>query len=207
MARARMPVAVIDDDPAVLKSVARLLKANGLDAVTYSSAGSFLADFDSLQPSCVVADLAMPELTGLDLQERLASARVGCPMVFITGHGDVRSTVQAMRGGAVDFLTKPFDRGELIDAVQRAMAQAQAVRELSNHRQALNERLESLTPREREVFDRVVEGLLNKQIAASLDIAEKTVKVHRARVMHKMGVRSVAQLARIAETLQSAKAH
>lgn len=207
MAPEQNSIAVVDDDPAVLRSVARLLGVHGLHAKTYTSAPSLLAEIDELRPSCIIADLSMPELTGLELQQTISKIDAGYPMVFISGHGDVRSTVEAMRGGAVDFLSKPFEQQELLDAVRRALEQGRVSRETRRRLGTIRNRLSSLTQREREVFDRVVEGKLNKQIAAELDITEKTVKVHRARVMRKMGVRSVAQLARMAEQLGSSAPH
>jgi RNA polymerase sigma factor (sigma-70 family) len=143
----------------------------------------------------------MPELSGLDLQRELEDIPEYYPIVFITGHGDVRSSVEAMRGGAVDFLTKPFENKELLEAIHRAAVKGRAARETTRQLRSIQDRLDSLTPREREVFNRVVSGLMNKQIAGEMAITEKTVKVHRARVMRKMAVRSVAELARIAEKI------
>ncbi len=197
----KLCVAVVDDDPAVLDGVGRLLRLHGFDTRGYSSAPSLLADLEELCPDCIIADLSMPELTGLELQRELTKFNRDYPLVFITGRGDIRSSVQAMRGGAVDFLPKPFEQDELLDAVRRALERSRVSRELDRTVGSFRERLSSLTQREREVFDHVVEGRLNKQIAAELGITEKTVKVHRARVMRKMAVRSVAQLARIAERI------
>jgi RNA polymerase sigma factor (sigma-70 family) len=194
-------IAVVDDDPAVLKSVARLLKLNGYATRTYSSAEILLAELQTVRPNCIVADLSMPGKSGLELQREIAETGAAYPIIFITGRGDIRSSVEAMRGGAVDFLPKPFERAELLDAVRRALAKDREARESDRALETITERLSSLTPREREVFERVVEGLMNKQVAAMLGITEKTVKVHRARVMSKMAVRSVAELARIAERL------
>lgn len=194
-------VAIVDDDPSVLSSLARLLEIHGLRATTFSSGERLLATVELLAPDCIVADLSMPGLNGLDLQRRLAESDVTRPIVFITGHGDIRSSVQAMRAGAVDFLTKPFDQDELLRAVRHALGRAQEARETSERLEHVRQRIASLTLRERQVFERVVLGHLNKQIAADLGISEKTVKVHRARVMRKMFVKSVAQLARIAEQL------
>jgi len=194
-------VAIVDDDLSVLSSLARLLEIHGLRATTFSSGERLLATVERLAPDCIVADLSMPGLNGLDLQRRLAESDVTRPIVFITGHGDIRSSVQAMRAGAVDFLTKPFDQDELLRAVRHALGRAQEARETSERLEHVRQRIASLTLRERQVFERVVLGHLNKQIAADLGISEKTVKVHRARVMRKMFVKSVAQLARIAEQL------
>lgn len=190
-------VAVVDDDPGVLRSLDRLLTMQGFETRTYLSAKALLEEIDDVCPSFIIADLAMPELTGLDLQEKLEEFSHDYPMVFITGRGDIRSSVRAMRGGAVDFLSKPFECGELLDAIERALEKSRHARDL----QSVRGRLETLTDRERQVFERVVAGELNKQIAANLGITEKTVKVHRGRVMRKMRVRSVARLARMAEQL------
>lgn len=194
-------VAIVDDDPSVLRSLARLLEAHGLRATTFLSGEHLLASIERLAPDCIVVDLSMPGLNGLDLQRELAESDVKRPIVFITGHGDIRSSVQAMRAGAVDFLTKPFDQDELLRAVWHALGRAQQARETRERLEHVRRRIASLTLRERQVFERVVIGQLNKQIASDLGISEKTVKVHRARVMRKMSVRSVAELARIAEQL------
>lgn len=187
-------VCVVDDDPAVLHSLERLLRAAGFAVSTFPSPTDFLARVAPDAPGCVLLDLSMPELSGLDLQGALE--RMGCrqPVIFISGNGDVRSSVNAMKAGALDFLTKPFDEMELLSAVQRALLRDRQMR------QSL-ERLALLTPREREVFDQVVEGRLNKQIAAMLGISEKTVKVHRSRVMEKTAARSTAELVRLADSL------
>lgn len=201
----RARIAVVDDDPAVLRSLGRLLFVHGFEARTFSSPTALLADIEALAPACVIADLSMPELTGLELQQRLEDSGATYPMVFITAHGDIRASVLAMRSGAIDFLTKPFDQADLLDAVSRALAKTEHTREEAERRAGIRCRLDSLTHRERDVYHHVVAGLLNKQIAAKLGISEKTVKVHRARVMRKMGVRSIAQLARIAEQIEDAE--
>jgi FixJ family two-component response regulator len=201
LAEGNTRIAVVDDDPNVLRSLGRLLCARGFDARTYASAPALMAEVAALRPSCIIADLYMPELSGLELQQELASAGLQFPLVFITGRGDIRATVLAMRRGAVDFLAKPFGDDELLAAVERALECDRVLRAASALGTALSQRVASLTHRERHVFTAVVEGLRNKQIAAKLGITEKTVKIHRARVMQKMAVRSVAQLARIAERL------
>jgi FixJ family two-component response regulator len=198
----QVTIAVLDDDPAVLRSIGRLLARQGFDVRLFASPVLLLSEIASLRPSCLIADLSMPGLSGLDVQRMLAGRGISCSIIFITGHGDIRTSVQAMRGGAIDFLTKPFDCEELLDALSRAVARNASVRETDDQRALVRRRVASLTPREREVFDHVVTGLLNKQIAARLDISEKTVKVHRGRVMRKMSVRSVAQLVRAAEQLE-----
>lgn len=193
----RSAIAVVDDDPGVLRSLDRLLEIQGFEPKTYLSARALLDEIHEVSPICIISDLAMPELTGLDLQAKLKELDRDYPMVFITGRGDVRACGAAIRNGAVDFLAKPFDRDELHAAIERALEKGQRARYLS----ALRRNLETLTRRERQVFEHVVQGYLNKQIAADLAITEKTVKVHRARVMKKMNCRSVAQLARMAEQL------
>jgi FixJ family two-component response regulator len=198
----QVTIAVLDDDPAVLRSIGRLLARQGFDVRLFASPVLLLSEIASLRPSCLIADLSMPGLSGLDVQRMLAGRGISCSIIFITGHGDIRSSVQAMRGGAIDFLTKPFDSEELLDALSRAVARSASVRETDDQRALVRRRVASLTPREREVFEHVVTGLLNKQIAARLDISEKTVKVHRGRVMRKMSVRSVAQLVRAAEQME-----
>lgn len=194
-------IAIVDDDAGVLRSLSRLLRVNDFEVQAYTSAQTLLHEIEDLQPDCLIADLAMPEVDGLDLQARLADAEPGYPIVFLTGFGNVRCSVRAMRGGAVDFLSKPVEVDELLEALDRAVTLGRESRQQSERLDLLRRRLVSLTPREREVLELVVAGQLNKQIAATLGIAEKTVKVHRARVMRKMAVRSVAGLARIAERI------
>jgi FixJ family two-component response regulator len=190
---------VVDDDPSVRKSLTRVMTSAGYAVEAFASARDFLAREPVVGPCCVVLDVRMPGLTGLDLQETLARAGHRMPIVFITGHGDISMSVKAMKDGAVDFLTKPFDVENLLDAVQRAVAKD--VKDLSAEGRTAEvvERVKLLTPRETEVFALVVTGMLNKQIAGALDIAEKTVKVHRARVMEKMRAGSVAELVRLAD--------
>lgn len=194
-------IAVVDDDPDVLRSLARLLAVHGYRVRAFPSSESLLDEIEGFGPDCVIADLSMPGLSGLELQQRLDAMGLRYPIVFVTGHGDIRASVLAMRGGAVDFLTKPYDQDHLLDAVGRALSRTRDTRVEAERLSSARRRLESLTEREREVFNQVAVGLLNKQIAANLGISEKTVKVHRARMMRKMGVRSVAQLARMAEQI------
>ena len=190
---------VVDDDPSVRKSLTRVMTSAGYAVEVFASARDFLAREPLGGPCCVVLDVRMPGLTGLDLQETLASAGHRVPIVFITGHGDISMSVKAMKAGAVDFLTKPFDVENLLEAVERAVAKD--VDDLSTEGRTAEvlERVKLLTPRETEVFALVVTGMLNKQIASALDIAEKTVKVHRARVMEKMRAGSLAELVRLAD--------
>lgn len=199
--RERPLIAIVDDDAGVLRSLSRLLRFHDFEVHAYTSPQALLHEIEALQPDCLIADLAMPEVNGLDLQAMLTDSEPGYPIVFLTGFGNVRCSVRAMRAGAVDFLAKPVEPGELLEAIDRAVAAGRVSREQSEELGLLRERLASLTPREREVLELVVAGRLNKQIAATLGIAEKTVKVHRARVMRKMAVRSVAGLARISERI------
>lgn len=196
-------IALVDDDPYVLHSMTRLLAVAGHDVRAFSSPESLLAEISSIAPACVISDLSMPGLTGLELQSRLEESNSLCSIIFVTAHGDIRTSVLAMRNGAVDFLTKPFEQADLLDAIGRGLARSRYAWERAERVAAMRRRVESLTEREMEVYRQVVAGLLNKQIAANLGISEKTVKVHRARVMRKMGLRSVAQLARLAERFRT----
>jgi FixJ family two-component response regulator len=192
---------VVDDDPSVLKALTRLLMAEGFETRPYSSPTHFLDAYDGRVPGCIVMDLAMPDINGLDLQNRLASSGRVNPVIFITGRGDIPSSVRAMKAGAVDFLTKPFNDSDLLAAVRLAIDKDQATRLKSEQRDRIERSLSSLTARERQVFEHVTRGRLNKQIAGDLGIVEKTVKVHRGRVMKKMGVRTLAELVQLAERL------
>ena len=185
-------VFVVDDDESVRKSLARVMTSAGYAVRTFSSARDFIDSALPAGPCCAVLDVRMPGLSGLELQETLVRAARRMPIVFVTGHGDIAMSVKAMKAGAVDFLTKPFDANALLRAVQVAIARD--VRDAD-----VLSRVETLTPRETEVLALVVSGLLNKQIAGELGIGEKTVKVHRARVMEKMGAGSVAELVRLAD--------
>lgn len=198
----RPTVAIVDDDPGVLQSIRRALELRGYDARSFSSASALLADIDSLAPACVIADLLMPDLPGLDLQRKLRSSGCECPVIFITGNGDIRTSVRAMLEGAVDFLTKPIELDDLMGAVVRAIDRTRLVRERDATRKLVRRRAATLTPRERQVFEQVVAGLTNKRIAANLGISEKTVKVHRGKVMHKMKAQSLPDLVRAAEQLE-----
>ena len=193
-------VSIVDDDAAVLRSLARLLRASGFAVRTFPSPQAFLEQPDDGSCGCVLIDLSMPGLNGLQLQQALVDSGRASGIVFITGHGDIASSVQAMKAGAVDFLTKPFEDERLLDAVRSAIAKDSAARAARAGRAATALRLSALTPREREVLDHVVAGRLNKQIAADLGTAEKTIKVHRARVLEKMGARSLAELVRLVVT-------
>jgi FixJ family two-component response regulator len=196
MGSARPSVSVIDDDALVLRSLDRLLQSRGFEVHTYSSPQAFLEQRDADTPGCIVMDLSMPGLSGLELQQALARAADRRPVVFISGRSSVESSVRAMKAGAVDFLTKPFDATDLVAAVLAALEKDRTSREGLAERASINLRLASLTPRERDVLGGVVTGKLNKQIAAELGTAEKTVKVHRARMMRKMQFDSLAELVR-----------
>jgi FixJ family two-component response regulator len=191
-------VFVVDDDASVRKSLVRLLKAAGYQAEAFASVRDFLARRPYDGPCCLVLDVRMPGLTGLDLQEALRTAEQRLSIVFITGYRDVPVSVKAMKGGAVDFLTKPVDEGTLLGAIQQAVARTLADRRQQARVTEIRNRITTLTPREAAVFALVVTGMLNKQIGSELGIAEKTVKVHRARVMEKMRAGSLAELVRLA---------
>ena len=194
-------VFVVDDEPLVLTAVARLLRAAGLSVRTFSSAVDFLESYGPDHAGCLLLDMAMPGLDGLSLQKQLKSRGIGLPVIFLTARADVPMTVQAMKEGAADFLTKPPSKEQLLGAVRAALAK-DAQRRLACVVQAEDRRrLASLTPREREVFEHVVRGQLNKQIAADLGTVERTVKFHRAALMAKLGVESVADLVRFAQRM------
>ncbi len=192
-------VYLVDDDPNLLLALSRLLRASGYEVRSYSSAGAFLADHDLVAPGCLVLDISLPDMDGIALQRELSANGPSRPIVFLTGFGDIPTSVRAMRAGAEDFLQKPVDERDLLDAVRRAVEKDARRRIDAAEINDIRERLNSLTPRERQVLTYVVAGLLNKQIAAELGTVEKTVKVHRARVMQKMNVRSVAELVRLTE--------
>ena len=196
---------VVDDDESVRTGVVRLLQAAGFEARGYASAGEFLLGrSDRNAPGCVVLDVRMPGPSGLDLQEALARLEVPLPIVFLTGHGDIPMSVRAMKAGAVDFLAKPVSRDTLLASVRAALARDAETRAAREGLRLLRARYETLTPREREVFAGVVAGKLNKQIAADLGTAERTVKAHRAQIMGKMQVASVAALVHVADLLDAA---
>lgn len=192
-------VYVVDDDESVRRALSRLMRAAGLEAKTFPSAQAFLDHPSPDRPACLVLDIRLPGPSGLDLQSALSQAQRDIPIVFITGHGTVPASVRAMKGGAVDFLQKPFDDRDLLDGVKRGLQRSREARAGRAERSEIEGRLGRLTPREREVLELVVVGLLNKQIADKLGIAEKTIKVHRGRVMQKMEANSVADLVRMTE--------
>jgi FixJ family two-component response regulator len=192
-------VFVVDDDPSVLSAVGRLIRSAGHKVETFGSPREFFERSRSDEPGCLIVDLRMPDLSGLELQEAMGRAGYHLPIIFMSGHADIQSTVKAMQGGAIDFLIKPFDESQLLEAIDRATALDVEERAARAGRDALRARLNLLTPREREVCMFVAAGRLNKQIAAELGIAEKTVKAHRARVMAKLQAPSVAELVRIVD--------
>ncbi len=192
-------VFLVDDDPSVRRGLTRLLLSAGHSVEVFASAAEFLARAPHVGPSCLILDIRMPGLNGLDLQERLTRQSRDEQIVFITGHADVPMSVHAMKAGAVDFLPKPFDNEALLRAVDRALARSAERTQQRTERDSLRSRFETLTPREFEVLQFVIAGLLNKQIGAELGVAEKTIKVHRGHMMEKLGVKSVAELVRLAE--------
>jgi FixJ family two-component response regulator len=192
-------VGIVDDDPSVRKGLARLVKAAGYRVEVFASASEFLARPQQEDLRCLLLDVRMPGLTGLELQEALAIAGRRTSIVFVSGYGDVVGSVKAMKGGAVDFLTKPVDAQELLGAIERAVAKAFTEQQEQTQATDIQGRLKTLSAREVQVFALVVTGMLNKQIAAELGVVEKTVKVHRARVMEKMRAGSLAELVRLAD--------
>jgi FixJ family two-component response regulator len=195
-------VLVIDDDPEFRSSVGRLLRSVGLDARLFASVPDFLISERPIGPTCLILDVRLPGPSGLDFQRELAEAGVPIPIIFITGHGDVPMSVQAMKRGAIEFLTKPFRDQDLIDAIQFGLARDRAGRAHEKALRALRARFESLTSREREIMIQVVQGRRSKQIADDIGISESTVKVHRSHLMRKMNTRSLAELGRMADQLK-----
>jgi FixJ family two-component response regulator len=195
-------VLVIDDDPEFRSSVGRLLRSVGLDARLFASVPDFLISERPIGPTCLILDVRLPGPSGLDFQRDLAEAGVPIPIIFITGHGDVPMSVQAMKRGAIEFLTKPFRDQDLIDAIQFGLARDRAGREIEKALRALRARFELLTLREREIMIHVVQGRRNKQIADDIGISESTVKVHRSHLMRKMNTCSLVELGRMADQLK-----
>ena len=197
-------VFVVDDDASVRTSTERLVRSIGFRVQTFPSAREFLDGAHADGPACLVLDIQMPGPSGLDLQQELGRSGIDMPIIFVTGHADVPTTVRAMKAGAVEFLTKPYRRQALVDAVRAAIERNRVAREGRRTVTALRERYDHLTPREREVMAFVVAGLLNKQIAAELDTTERTIKFHRAHIMEKMAAASLPELVRMAAELDAA---
>ena len=194
-------VAVVDDDVSAREGLESLIRSAGWRAETFASAQEFLTRPGPDAPSCLILDLQLPGLSGLDLQKRMAEVGLEIPIIFLTGHGNIPASVQAMKAGAVEFLTKPVDEQELLEAIQEAVERDRRTRQRHSEIRELQNRYESLTAREQEVMQQVVAGLLNKQIAAELEITEFTVKIHRGQVMRKMRASSLADLVRMAGNL------
>jgi FixJ family two-component response regulator len=201
MATVETIVFIVDDDPSFRRSIEMLIGSAGINTQGFSSAEEFLRSRRPDIPACLVLDVRLPQSSGLDLQQELAKAGVQIPIIFITGHGDIPMTVQAMKAGATEFLTKPFREQDLVDAIHKAINFDRAARLQRAKLEDLRGRYQSLTPREREVMAHVVTGMLNKQVAEELGTTEKTIKVHRGHLMRKMGMQSLADLVRAAERL------
>lgn len=204
MSRENPTVYVVDDDVSVREALKNLLQSVGLKVETFNSADTFLSSKPATTPSCLILDVRLPGLSGLDLQRQLAQTKHEIPIVFITGHGDIPMSVRAIKGGAVEFLTKPFRDQDLLDAVRQAVERDREARSRETEMADLRQRYASLTTREQEVLGFVVRGLMNKQIAAEIGISEATVKLHRGRLMDKMRAESLADLIRMAQMLRVA---
>ncbi len=208
MSKANRTVYIVDDDPSVLTGLSRLVRSAGMQALPFRSAEEFLRSTKApfTHPACLVLDLQMPGISGLDLQQHLRRHPAQCPIIFISGNADIPSTVRAMKHGAITFLQKPFDDSDLLQALQEALKQHEQVLKHQGRQLEIQRKIDSLTEREREVMSWVITGALNKQIAAGLGIVEQTVKVHRARVLEKMEVTSVAELVRLCHLVDIAPA-
>ena len=194
-------IAIVDDDPSARRGLQRLIRSAGWKVETFASAEEFLARPRAESPNCVLLDLQLPDLSGLDLQKRMAEIGLDIPIVFLTGHGNIPASVQAMKAGAIEFLTKPADEQELLRAIQEAVERCRRMRQQRVEMSELRNRYESLTARQQEVMQQVISGMLNKRIAAELNITEDTVKFHRGHIMRKMRADSLADLVRMAKNL------
>ncbi|PAU80138.1 DNA-binding response regulator [Halovibrio salipaludis] len=197
MAETEQTVYIVEDDEAVRDSLSMLLRSEGLAVAGYERATRFLEDWHGGMQGCIVLDIRMPEMDGMELQEELIERGSHLPIIFVTGHGDVPLAVEAMRKGAVDFIEKPYREDQLLEKIRGALATDAEQHQGREEKRLIEERLEQLTPREREIMDRMVAGQANKVIAIELDISQRTVEIHRSRVMHKMGTHSLAQLVRM----------
>jgi FixJ family two-component response regulator len=202
MSEAQPIVVIVDDDPAIRESLGSLLRSVGLQVRALASVAEFLKSEPPGEPGCLILDVRLPGSSGLELQRELAAANIRIPIIFITAHGDIPMTVQAMKGGAIEFLTKPVRDQDLLEAIQLGLVRDRSRREAESTLGALQARFETLTPREREVMAQVAQGRLNKQIAGDIGISEITVKVHRGQVMRKMKASSLPDLARMADKLK-----
>ncbi len=203
MTETKPTILIVDDDPSVRESTKLMLESVGFSVKTFASAQDFLKAKVEEDLCCLVLDVRMPGISGLELQEKLLSAKTSLPVIFITGHGTVPMSVRAMKAGAVDFLQKPFDEQDLLDAIHRAIARQRERKSKKDEADKLQHRLKALTPRENEVFSLLVTGMANKEIAYKLGTSERTVKAHRAQIMEKMNARSFADLVRFAEKLKA----
>ena len=199
-------VFIVDDDPSIRSLLTKLVQSIGLPVEAFASSQEFLSRARPEDPACIILDVRMPGLSGLDLHERLVQSGIDVPVIFITGFGSIPQSVRAMKAGAVDFLEKPFENQALLDAVNRALERSRLALQHRSELREMRDRIKSLTPREHEVFVRIAAGLANKQVADELALSEKTVKIHRARVMQKMQARTFAELVRIAEKLNIVEA-
>ncbi len=194
-------VYVVDDDGGSRRAIREVLEPVNISVRTYQNAEMFLAEFDPKQPGCVLLDICMPGMSGLELQQRMNRDKLTIPVIMMTGHGSARSAVQAMKNGAFDFLEKPLNATELVDSVHSALRYDECQRRVQEHRQVFKQRVNTLTPREKQVMELVVSGLANKQIAAEIGVGQRTVEAHRNRVMHKMGAESLAALVKMSLTI------
>jgi FixJ family two-component response regulator len=192
-------VFIIDDDPSARQGLSRLMNAAGINAESFASAKDFLESGKYQIPGCIILDVKMPDMTGPELQDELVKTGIEMPIIFLSGHADVPTTASTMKKGAVNFLTKPVDSEDLLEAIRESLSRDEAIRTDHEELNIINDKIKALTPREYEIMTYVITGMLNKQIAAELNISIETIKIHRGRVMHKLGIVSVAELARLCE--------